>query len=116
PHAHATLHQILFVTAGGGTMRVESDQFRIGPPALLFVPAGAVHSFDFTATTDGFVITVADAMVSEVARGDPVVALPRERGSCSNALDERSADTLLGAFSGLSQEFVWSAPGRMLAI
>jgi AraC family transcriptional activator of pobA len=116
PHAHAALHQILFVTAGGGAMRVESDQFRIEPPALLFVPAGAIHAFDFTETTDGFVITVADAMVSEVARGDTLVALLRQRGSCSNALEARSADTLFGAFSALSQEFVWSAPGRMLAI
>lgn len=116
PHAHRELHQILLVTAGGGTMRIEAAAYDIVAPALLFVPAGTIHAFDFSPRTDGSVITVADAMLSDVARREEVVSRLRERGGCGNALAGRLLDTLTEAFAALAQEFVWSAPGRMLAI
>jgi AraC family transcriptional activator of pobA len=110
------LHQILFVTAGGGAMRIEASVFMVEAPALLFVPAHAIHAFDFTPDTDGWVVTVADAMVSEISKGEPTIASLQKRASCRNALDRGPVETLAQAFSALSQEFVWSAPARMLAI
>ncbi|GJD53313.1 HTH-type transcriptional activator RhaS [Methylobacterium crusticola] len=116
PHAHADLHQILLVTTGGGVMRAEAERLPIAHPALLIVPAGAAHAFDFAAGTDGWVVTVADSMAAEVARGDPAIVPLLGRARCVNALDAKAVAGLSAAFEALSREFLWSAPARMRAI
>lgn len=116
PHAHADLHQILLVTRGGGVMRAEAERYSIAPAALLIVPAGSIHAFDFTAGTDGWVVTVADTMAGEVAKGEASIVRLLRQARCVNTLDGKEADALSAAFVDLSREFVWSAPARMLAI
>ncbi|UPG72975.1 helix-turn-helix domain-containing protein [Roseomonas gilardii subsp. gilardii] len=116
PHAHAGLHQILLVEVGGGHMRAEATRFVIEPAALVLVPAGIVHAFGFRPQTDGWVITVADALVAEVTRGDPAVAALLRQPACLGSLPGAARGALSAVFAELSREFHWSAPGRSLAI
>ncbi|KMO36148.1 hypothetical protein VQ02_16090 [Methylobacterium variabile] len=116
PHAHADLHQILLVTQGGGVMRAEAEHFPITPPALLVVPSGAIHAFDFVAGTDGWVVTLADSMAADVARGEAAIDRLLRRAACIGRLEAEAVAGLSGAFAELSREFLWSAPARMLAI
>jgi len=116
PHAHADLHQILLVTQGGGVMRAEAEHFSIAPPALLVVPSGAIHAFDFVAGTDGWVVTVAESMAADVARGEAAIDRLLRRAACIGRLEAEAVAGLSGAFAELSREFLWSAPARMLAI
>lgn len=115
PHAHGELHQILLVTAGGGAMRIEARPVAIRPPALLVIPCGTVHAFDFAPGTDGWVASISDAMTAAASDGDPAV---RElfRHAHAVAAADVAAATLLQLFESLSQELVWTAPARRLAI
>jgi AraC family transcriptional activator of pobA len=116
PHAHSGLHQILLVEVGGGHMRAEATRSGIAPAALVVVPAGVVHAFDFRPQTDGWVMTVADALVAEVTRGDPSVATLLRHPACLCDLPGPARRALSETFTELSREFRWSAPARSLAI
>lgn len=116
PHAHADLHQILLVTQGGGVMQAEADRFLITPAALLVVPSGAIHAFDFVAGTDGWIVTVAETMATEAARGEAAIARLLLQAACVGGLEAKTVAGLSDAFAELSREFLWSAPARMLAI
>ncbi len=116
PHAHADLHQILLVTQGGGRMQAEADRYPITPAALLVVPSGAIHAFDFVAGTDGWVVTVAETMVSEAARGDAAIVRLLRQAACVGGLEAAAVSGLSNAFAELLREFLWSAPARTLAI
>lgn len=116
PHAHAELHQIMFVTSGGGVMRAEAVGFPIDPPALLVIPSATVHGFEFSPGTDGWVALIADAMVAQETGDDPDVAALLSRARSIGELGEDSAAVLLRCFETLMQELVWAAPARRLAI
>jgi AraC family transcriptional regulator, transcriptional activator of pobA len=116
PHAHAELHQILLVMRGGGTMRAEAARFDIRPPALLVIPAGVVHAFDFSPEIDGSVVTVADAVAAEITRNDPFVGALFRHPACLNDIDPEAAERLSAALDSLEREFLWLAPARSLAI
>lgn len=116
PHAHAGLHQLLLVDVGGGRMRAEAAAPRIHPPALIVLPAGGVHAFDFIPQTDGWVITVAEAVATEATRGDPALAALLRAPACWSGLDGAQRDSLQDAFAALYRELRWSAPARALAI
>jgi len=53
PHTHSDLHQVLLLTTGGGTMWAEAEVTRFEAPAVLVIPAGIVHAFEFMPQTDG---------------------------------------------------------------
>src|SRR5215470_8181098 len=71
PHTHRDLHQLLVILDGGGEMRAETSSHRFAAPALLVVPAGVVHAFVFEKDTRGYVVTVADSALSDVAQREP---------------------------------------------
>lgn len=73
-HAHADLHQVFAIRAGGGTIAVESEALAFGAPAVLVVPAGTVHGFRFEAGTAGKVLTISDALLRETVRADGAFA------------------------------------------
>ncbi|CAO3440771.1 helix-turn-helix domain-containing protein [Azospirillum endophyticum] len=117
PHAHADLHQILLLTSGGGGMQVEAEQFHFTAPALIVVPAGVVHAFEFSPQTNGPVVTVAETFVTDACRGDAVVAGLLKSVLCMDSIaDELAAHAIPDAFEALAAEFTWPAPGRMLMI
>jgi AraC family transcriptional activator of pobA len=117
PHAHPDHAQILLITQGGGSFRVESELWRPEPPSLILVPVGAVHAMEFRPDTDGFVITVARSYLEAAIPGDKELAAATSRAG--HYFEEWEVFETYGipdAFQELEQEFVWSAPGRRTAI
>lgn len=116
-HAHRDLNHLLFVTAGGGRMRVEASVLGFGAPALLVATAGAVHGFDFEPETEGHVLTLSEAYVRELVARLPDCRRLFEGG---RAIDARPEDFAAHRFfddlEGLGRELVWGAPGRALAL
>jgi AraC family transcriptional activator of pobA len=117
PHAHPDHHQILLVTEGGSTLRVEAEQWHAPAPCMLVVPATAVHALDSQPGTDGFVVTVATSFLDAAVGHDAELAAAVQ-GAGAYGLSETEIEEhgLLGAFRWLEREFVWSAPGRRTAI
>lgn len=117
PHAHADLHQLLLLTSGGGSMPVEAEVHRFAAPALVAVPAGMVHGFEFASTTDGLVVTVAETFAADATRGDPLIAdFLKAPFAVGPAGADLAAHAIPDAFDALAAEFTWAAPARMVIV
>ncbi len=57
-HRHTTLSQCVYVASGPVAVELEASHDNLNGPALIVVPAGAVHGFGFHADSQGFVVTV----------------------------------------------------------
>ena len=116
-HAHRDLNHLLFVTAGGGRMRIEAEVADFRAPALLVSTAGGVHGFDFHPETEGYVLTLAEPYLHEL-----VARLPecRRLFEAPRALDVAPQDFANHGFAddleALGRELVWAAPARAIAL
>jgi AraC family transcriptional activator of pobA len=112
-HAHENLHHVFFLNRGSGLMVADSDTIRFDAPCLLLVPARTVHGFTYTPDATGWVLTLADAYLTELTAREPdfsaLFAAPR----CLPAVAE---DGLEDRLKNLAQELVWNAPGYASAI
>jgi len=66
PHRHARLHQILLIQSGGGTAKLDGQNYPLQAGSLVNVPIGHVHAFSFQKNTKGWVTTFADEFFDEV--------------------------------------------------
>lgn len=57
-HRHDALHQIFWVTKGGGRVTIDGSPHGFGPATLIFIPRLTVHGFTFTPGTTGWVVTI----------------------------------------------------------
>ena len=55
PHLHDGLQQVLWVREGGGEARLDRDRVAFVAPALIVVPAAAVHGFTWGVFCDWFI-------------------------------------------------------------
>lgn len=116
-HAHPDHVQILLIEDGGGSIHIEEREFKILPLSIIVVPRAMVHAIYFNPGTDGMVITAASAYAVGVAQGEKRFL---------DALSEPEVYPLVGsgvnieavkdAFEWVNREYIWSAPGRRMAI
>jgi AraC family transcriptional activator of pobA len=69
PHRHARLHQILLIQSGGGTAKLDGQNFSLQAGSLVNVPMGNVHAFSFQKDTKGWVTTFADEFLDALFVG-----------------------------------------------
>jgi AraC family transcriptional activator of pobA len=60
------LHQILLIQSGGGTAKLDGQNYPLQAGSLVNVPIGHVHAFSFQKNTKGWVTTFADEFFDEV--------------------------------------------------
>lgn len=117
PHVHRTLHQLIFVLRGRGVSLAEGARIEYSPPALIVVPAGTVHGFDFEPGTHGFVASMTDDLPRELARREPGVgALFEHPATVEFQGDTLRATDLTQSFQMLTREFTRTLPGHVLAL
>ena len=58
PHRHGALVQLLLIERGRVTVRMDETEAVLRAPALVWVPALAVHGFRFAPETQGLVVTL----------------------------------------------------------
>ena len=87
PHRHGQLHQLLLLTAGGGTVQFEGQRVPLAPLTLVNIAAGDVHAFSFQRGTQGWVTTLADELLGEILAqaGDVRRALGQSFAVTANA-------------------------------
>lgn len=115
PHAHRALAQILLLTAGGGTMHADGPTFRVEAPALLVVPTGVAHGFDWQRESVGAVLTVAESYAADILKRDPGLA-PLFATARVLPLDGSAAARAASRLATLQHELGWSAPGHRAAV
>jgi AraC family transcriptional activator of pobA len=120
PHAHRDLHQLLIIFTGRGEMEAETRRQPFRAPALLIVPAGVVHGFSFAEDTEGYVVTLADTLLRDLAREEPSFRGLFADANCAS-LDEdpvhlqEFAQEFGDTLPKLRRELVWSAPASAAA-
>ena len=124
PHAHRDLHQLLVILMGSGEMEAETRRQPFRAPALLIVPAGVVHGFSFAEDTEGYVVTLADTLLRDLARDEPSFRALFADANCAS-LDEdpvhfqefaqEFAQEFKETLPKLRRELVWSAPASAAA-
>lgn len=65
PHSHPGIFQLLLVTEGEGTLADGEGESPLAPGVLALVPGGVVHAFRFAPGTQGWVLSVADALLND---------------------------------------------------
>jgi AraC family transcriptional activator of pobA len=117
PHLHQVLHQMVFVVRGRGIAQAEGARTQFRPPALMLMPAGSVHGFEFEPGTTGYVASISVELQHDIARREPEIgalfAAPATFEFEPRAL--RATD-LAQAFRMLAREFTRSSSGHSLAL
>jgi AraC family transcriptional activator of pobA len=117
PHVHRTLHQLIFVTHGRGVSLAEGAVVEYSPPALIVVPAGTVHGFDFEPGTHGFVVSMTDDLPREISRREPRIgALFKNPATLELEGEALRATDLAQSFKMLMREFPRTLPAHALAL
>ncbi len=115
PHAHADLVQLFMLEKGGGVMRAEADSFPVVAPALLIVPAGIVHGFDWHHESEGAVVTLSVRHLALLDSRYPGLAAVFDRAGV--VYPDAAATTMVGTgIATLMRELGWSAPGHGAAV
>ena len=116
-HVHRTLHQAIFVLRGRGVSLAEGAMTAYAPPALILVPAGTVHGFEFEPGTEGFVLSMTDDVLREISRRDAGIAALFEKSATLELPGEALRRTdLTAGFKMLVREFARALPGHSLAL
>jgi AraC family transcriptional regulator, transcriptional activator of pobA len=116
PHAHRDLHQVLVIAKGGGEMEAETQKQPFQSPALLIAPAGVVHGFSFAQDTDGYVVTLADTLLRDLAREERSFRTLFATANCASLeADPVHFQELMETIPKLRRELVWSAPASAAA-
>jgi AraC family transcriptional activator of pobA len=66
PHRHQHITQIFVLTEGGVEVQFDDEHHRITAPALLYIPDGVMHGFDWQSHSQGTVLSVASPMLRQV--------------------------------------------------
>ncbi|MEZ5811992.1 MAG: helix-turn-helix domain-containing protein [Rhizobiaceae bacterium] len=73
-HRHETSFQLFAVERGGGDVYFDGAYHRFEAPAVIFLPAGAVHGFRFSSGSDGRVLTVLSEQLDDTLGSDRALA------------------------------------------
>ena len=100
-HRHAELCQCILVTAGPASVVIEELRTKLDGPALVVIPAGAIHSFRFRSDTQGYVLTIDFQHLTELASAahqapiEELFSVPRALDlSVNPALADRASQML----------------------
>ena len=118
PHAHRDLHQLLVIFTGSGEMEAETRRQPFRAPALLIVPAGVVHGFSFAEDTEGYVVTLADTLLRDLARDERSFRSLFADANCTSLDDDPFQDfaqEFKDTLPKLRRELIWSAPASAAA-
>ncbi len=115
PHAHADLSQIFVIEQGSGRMVAEDRSFACEAPALVLVPAKAVHGFMWNPDVSGSVLTLSNDMLAELYRADPALRQVFQ-SPCALSLSAADMALAIGATQWLIRELSWTAPGYRAAV
>ena len=62
-HTHPGLCQLVFFLDGSGVVTLDEGRSQVESPAVVAIPPGVVHGFDFMPDTYGYVLTLAEALL-----------------------------------------------------
>ncbi|HYD68909.1 helix-turn-helix domain-containing protein [Azospirillum sp.] len=116
-HAHRGLFQTVVVLEGGARVQLDDRTAEVTGPCAIVIPPAVVHAFQFLPGTQGFVLTVAEAMLFDGAnaRSRPLFeALFLEACLLDLAREPASAARVAALLDQLMAEFRFPQLGRAM--
>lgn len=117
PHEHRSLIQILHMTEGSGHALLDDVRRPLRAPALVVVPAGRVHGFEFNPEVNGVVVTAAQKPLEAMAQIVMPELLHTLRRPLAINLPEhgRYTDGLMPVYLSIEREWRLAATGQVAA-
>jgi AraC family transcriptional activator of pobA len=114
PHRHGDLVQLLYVRSGWAVIEIEGVQTRLEQPAIQVVPPLCIHGFHFSEQVEGYVITLAAPLASQLdAQLDAPQPILRTAGLYPIGEDLHYLDAL---FEAINTDYLRPAPARDLQL
>jgi len=117
PHEHQSLIQILLITEGQGSALLDDVRWPLRAPALVVVPEGRVHGFEFNPQVNGVVVTAAQKPLEAMARIVMPDLLSTLRKPLAINLPEHGRYTagLMPLYLSIEREWRLAATGQVAA-
>lgn len=117
PHEHQSLIQILYMTEGLGHALLDDVRWPLHAPALVVVPAGRVHGFEFNPQVNGVVVTAAQKPLEAMAQIVMPELLHTLREPLAISLPEQGRYTagLMPLYLSIEHEWRLAASGQVAA-
>lgn len=115
-HSHPGIFQILLLERGGGTLAADDRALELVPTTLMAIPSGSIHSFAFAADAEGWVLSLAAALVSQLGaenRAGVRDLCAIRATSVATALGPRPARRLSWLMTELADDFAQQGAGRL---
>jgi AraC family transcriptional activator of pobA len=117
PHVHDAFLQILMISQGQASVRINGVERNLSAPHLIVIPAQNVHSFRFSSDVDGPVITVAQQALEALAN----ILLPslnhalRQPWVISLGQDRQADESVWALLAAIEREWRMHAQGQAAA-
>jgi AraC family transcriptional activator of pobA len=119
PHAHPGLFQLLMVIDGSVRMRLDGADAELVGPGVITIPPSVVHGFQWRPGTGGFVLTLAEDLVSG-QMGLPGREVLADFLSRPHVIDlgqmPEQADRAIVMTRQIAQEYGWGLSNRSLML
>ena len=117
PHEHQSLIQILLMTEGQGNALLDDVRWPLRAPALVVVPEGRIHGFEFNPQVNGVVVTAAQKPLEAMARIVMPDLLSTLRKPLAINLPEHGRYTagLMPLYLSIEREWRLAATGQVAA-
>ncbi|WP_241033735.1 helix-turn-helix domain-containing protein [Vibrio maerlii] len=115
PHRHGKLLQIVFIEQGHAEIELDNQQISVERPSAIIVPPNAVHGFQFTPSTRGYVLTIAEPIVNQATQSrasDYLQTLTLKPQVVTFAQDSSFLPTLSRLLDEMMEEFEHYWEGR----
>nr|WP_256832820.1 helix-turn-helix domain-containing protein [Pseudomonas oleovorans] len=112
PHRHGDLLQLLYVQAGEAELEIEGQVRQVDRASLQVVPALCVHGFRFSRDVQGYVLSLAQPLVEQLAQ--PLGLQWLQAPVCFEVDEQRRY--LDALFESISQEYGRLQPARELML
>jgi len=117
PHLHGAFLQVLFMSEGEGHTLLNDSRWAMRAPALVLVPAGHVHGFEFNPRVNGVVVTAAQRPLESMAGVVMPELMQTLRTPMVMNLPEggRHTEGLMPLFRAIEREWRMPAAGQVAA-
>lgn len=112
-HTHLGLFQVLVLTGGGATLAIDDATLDMQPGAAIALPAATVHAFRFKPGSQGYVLTVAERLLTGADEAQQALFAPLRDGPQLIRFDDAAlAGSITVLLAQLLAEFRSAALGR----
>lgn len=108
PHRH-DFYQIVLFTRGGGKHSIDFQQFEVAPHQVYYMAPGQIHTWDFDAETDGYLVNFNESFFTSFCHNPHFVRdfplFSSISGSAVNTLDMSCCGEVEATFAQMLEEF-----------